>query len=126
LLCQASIREGEERFVTEETVAEGIRRALWNTSSSTSMDVMEFVLRYLPLLPVNNDNNDNNDNKSHANTTTTASTSLPLPLRLMAERAQMRLLEDALYDACENEGDEELVESLEIAATNRKSKRTKR
>jgi len=93
-LCQASVKTGtatdaqlEERVYCNETAAEAIRRAVYSTAPNGPIDVFEFVCS-LPLLP-------------------TQSTTL-------ASRAKLRLLEDAMYDACENEGEEELVQDLKL------------
>jgi len=102
LLCQADIfvrqstNELEERVYTDESVAEALRRAVWGTNPEP-LDVLDFVLQ-LPVLPCTK--------------TSTASTATTTPL---ADRAQLRLLEDAMYDACEREGDDELVEAMEIS-----------
>lgn len=115
LLCEAHIRPGRERYRTDPDAAEGIRRALWSASATTVasgssvgddggaavLDVFDFLLQCVPLLPV--------PPSPNSAVTTTTTTTTPL-----AERAQLRLLEDAMCDACEREGDEALVEDLSL------------
>lgn len=97
ILCQATIEkkpdELEERVYTAEVVAEGVRRAVWSSAEST-MDVLDLVIQYFPLLP----------SKASRLSLTTA----------LADRAQLRLMEDVMCDACEKEGEDELVSDLAI------------
>ena len=103
-LCQASIKTGaitaqcceidnsnsshlEERVFCNETTAEAIRRAVYSTGPNGPIDVFELVCS-LPLLPSRYTG--------------------------LANRAKLRLLEDAMYDACENEGEEDLVQGLKL------------
>jgi hypothetical protein len=86
----------EERVDVSEPVAEAIRRAIWSSSES-SLDIVEFVLS-MPSLPTM---------EHHTKTNTFATTPL-------ANRAKLRLLEDAMLDACEREGEDGLLEDLSI------------
>jgi len=97
----------EERVYTDEMACEAIRRCVWSATNDT-IDVLDFVLQ-LPFLP----------RKSAATTTATATITTPL-----ADRAQLRMLEDAMYDACEKEGEDELVEGLEISQSQKKKAKT--
>lgn len=90
----------EERVTVSEDICEGIRRAIWPAAESP-LEVAE-VLLHLPFLPTNDQ------------TDLTRTTAL-------ANRAKLRLLEDAMCDACETQGEEELLEELEI--TTKKKKR---
>ncbi|CAB9524176.1 expressed unknown protein [Seminavis robusta] len=90
------VEQLEERVDVNDAVAEGLRRALFSASES-SLDVIE-VLLSLPLLP----------GSAH-----TLSFDCPL-----ADRAKLRLLEDAMFDACEREGEEELIDDLKISTAN--------
>jgi hypothetical protein len=84
----------EERVDVSETVAESVRRALWSLADS-SLDVIEVILA-LPSLP-------GTSHKDLIDTTTT-----------LANRAKLRLLEDAMLDECEKEGEGELIRELTI------------
>ena len=96
-LCQVSIKTNnndsnghcqlEERVFCNEETAEAIRRAIYSTAPNGPIDVFDIVCD-LPFLPVH--------------------------LTGLAKRAKLRLLEDAMYDACENEGEEVLVQGLEL------------
>lgn len=95
-LCQASVamrsNQLEERVHCSEVTAEAVRRAVFSTSESP-LDVFDLVCR-LPLLP----------GTAHSVQHTTA----------LADRAKLRLLEDATYDACENDEEDEAVEVLKL------------
>ncbi|KAL3907650.1 MAG: hypothetical protein SGILL_008786 [Bacillariaceae sp.] len=84
----------EERVDASETVAEAIRRSVWSSADS-SLDVIEVILA-LPSLP-------GTLHKDYITATT--------PL---ANRAKLRLLEDAMLDECEKEGEGELIQELSI------------
>jgi hypothetical protein len=85
----------EERVYCAEPVAEGIRRAILSCADS-SLDVFDFVCQ-LPFL-----SSESNDGG----------------LSSLADRARLRILEEATYDACDNEPDDELVEDLRIREAN--------
>jgi len=99
-LAQASIYvnasnfELEERVDVSEIAAETLRRALWSSTSSV-LDVVDVILA-LPSLPC----------RSTDRVTTTTR---------LANRAKLRLLEDAMLDECEKEGDDQLIEDLSIS-----------
>lgn len=106
ILCEARVNvssEGgqlEERVDVTDNVAEGLRRALFSQAES-ALDVVELLLS-LPLLP----------GSAHA------LTSIHCPL---ADRAKLRLLEDAMFDACEREGEDELIDELKISTNDKES-----
>jgi hypothetical protein len=85
----------EERVYCSEPVAEAIRRAIFSSSES-SLDVFDVVCR-LPFL---------------------SSESTGSELSSLADRARLRILEEATHDACDNEPDDELVEYLSIGEPN--------
>ena len=87
--------ELEERVNVSELTAETLRRALW-PSTKSSLDVVEVILA-LPTLPCRS--------TSPGTTGTTR----------LANRAKLRLLEDAMLDECEKEGDNHLIENLIIS-----------
>jgi hypothetical protein len=103
-LCQAAIvilqaqDRLEERVHCDEVTAEAVRRAVFSTAESP-LDVFDLVCR-LPLLPCTT-------TQDLTGSTTTKTTPL-------ADRAKLRMLEDATYDACENEAEDEIVEELNI------------
>jgi hypothetical protein len=98
VLAQASVNTAnnglEERVWTNSDLAEGIRRSIWN-SAEAPIDVLEFVIQYLPLLPC--------VHSVELKQTTS-----------LADRAVLRLLEDAMCEACDREGEEEVLQDLHI------------
>lgn len=105
ILCEArlsvsnsSCAEGqlEERVDVTDNIAEGLRRAVFSQAES-ALDVIEILLS-LPLLPGSAHDLDN----------------IHCPL---ADRAKLRLLEDAMFDACEREGEDEIIDDLKISPT---------
>jgi hypothetical protein len=107
-LCEAHIHvrpgnELEERVRVDDNVAEGVRRSIYSHSEGT-LGLMDLLVS-LPFLP-----------------------SISL-----AQRAKLRLLEDAMVDACEKEGENELLGELALKEEkeedrdkNQLEKRTKR
>jgi hypothetical protein len=98
----------EERVDTAPDVAEAIRRAVF-FAAEDSLDVLEVVLS-LPFLPV----------VKHA-TVLLSKKKKKITTTALADRARLRLLEDAMCDACEQQGEEDMVQDLDIQAT-KKSK----
>jgi hypothetical protein len=100
LVAQAKIKVSEnnleERVNIAEDICESIKRAVWS-SAETTLDVAELFILSFPSLPTT----------SHSNTVITANT-------LLANRARLRLLEDAMIDACEQEGEDQILEDLTI------------
>lgn len=94
IYVNASKFELEERVDVSEKAAEILRRALWSSTTS-SLDIVEVVFA-LPSLPC----------RSTDRVTTTTR---------LANRAKLRLLEDAMLDECEKEGDDQLIEDLTIS-----------
>jgi hypothetical protein len=106
------ISQLEERVHCNQDVAEAIRRAIFSTAESP-LDVFDLVCR-CAILP-----------------STSLASIVPYTTPL-ADRAKLRILEDATYDACENEEDEEIVQDLnierstEVAEQSTKKKKSKR
>mmetsp|Transcript_25006 Transcript_25006/g.54826 ORF Transcript_25006/g.54826 Transcript_25006/m.54826 type:complete len:311 (+) Transcript_25006:149-1081(+) len=102
-LAQASIYvnatkfEMEERVDVSETVAETLRRSLWSSTPSP-LDMVEVILA-MPYLPCRS------AGKKKTATKTTR----------LANRAKLRLLEDAMLDECEKEGEDQIIEDLNIS-----------
>jgi hypothetical protein len=99
ILLQKDSAQLEERVDTSPDVGEAIRRAVFS-SAEDSMDVLEVVFCF-PWLPA----------VKHA----------PALLKkkkttALADRARLRLLEDAMCDACEQQGEEVMVQDLDIRA----------
>ena len=97
----------EERVHCAQDVAEGIRRAIFSKADST-LDVFD-ILMHMPSLPGTID-----DDASSSSSRTGGKTRL-------ADRARLRLLEDAMCDACEQEGEDELLKELDLAGSNEKA-----
>merc|ERR1712157_252770 len=96
LLCEALIQQNygsceadelEERFNVVPEPLEGVRKAIFSHCED-DLDALELLLN-MPYLPRSNS-----------------------PL---AERAYLRLLEDALFDACEREGEDDILDDLNIS-----------
>ena len=123
LLCSASMDtkheqsyHNEERVYCDETIGEAIRRTIYSSSDSV-LDIVDILFR-LPYLPCTD---------SHAVTTTTTPTSgghdgtattTTTTTTKLADRVRLRLLEEATYDVCDNEPDEEIVDDLSIKDNN--------
>ncbi|CAJ1951990.1 unnamed protein product [Cylindrotheca closterium] len=83
----------EERVDVSQPIAEAIKRAVWSSAEST-LDIVDLLLQF-PCLPTS------------MHTDIIATTEL-------ANRAKLRLLEDAMVDACEQEGEDQILEDLTI------------
>ena len=109
-LAQASIYVNTDKFELEErvdvsdTVAETLRRALWSSTKSP-LDIVDMIL-VLPSLPCHN--------SAATNSSSTTTSSSTCTTRL-ANRAKLRLLEDAMLDECEKEGEDQLIDDLSIS-----------
>jgi hypothetical protein len=89
-----SVSQLEERVHCNQDVAEAIRRAIFSTAEAP-LDVFDLICR-CAILP-----------------STSLASTVPYTTPL-ADRAKLRILEDATYDACENEEEEEIVQDLNI------------
>lgn len=111
IMSQNDNHQLEERVDTSPDVAEAVRRAVF-FAAQDSLDVLEVVLA-LPFLPVVKHATvlALSNKKDQRTTSTTA----------LADRARLRLLEDAMCDACEQQGEEDMVQDLDIQSA-KKSK----
>jgi hypothetical protein len=131
----------EERVYCNQDVAEGVRRAVFSRADTT-LDLLD-LLWHFPALPTTTNNNNNNNNNNNGTTaatmvlpdpcttpttnappTTTASSmeqdgnhdSFPATTTTtkLANRAKLRLLEEAMCHACEEQGEDDLVHELKV------------
>ena len=118
-LCEALIQrnratqslELEERVNVDESVLEGIRAAIYSHAED-NLDILELLLNmpYLPriaggcgfIFPLVSSSFTSDD-----------ATTMTI-INELAQRAYLRLLEDAMFDACEKEGEDELLDDLTI------------
>jgi hypothetical protein len=103
LLAHATIQvdgpnDLEERVDVSEDICEAVKRAVWSSAESP-LDVVELLLQ-LPCLPT---------------TTSQAKNATTTPL---ANRAKLRLLEDAMVDACEKVGEDGILDDLKLSNDN--------
>ena len=128
--------ELEERVNVDERVLDGIRTAIYSHAED-NLDILELLLNmpYLPrssggggalILPQSNDakgrggeheGEDINDippSASSSSTTSDEADTIMIIINELAQRAYLRLLEDAMFDACEKEGEDELLDDLTI------------
>lgn len=137
ILCEALIQrnrtpqsclELEERVNVDESVLDGIRSAIYSHAED-NLDILELLLNmpYLPrnvgglTFPNSNDakgqcgeeGEDTNEIPPASFTTDDTDTATTI-INELAQRAYLRLLEDAMFDACEKEGEDELLDDLTI------------
>jgi hypothetical protein len=103
LLAHANIQvdgpnDLEERVDVSEDMCEAVKRAVWSSAESP-LDVVELLLQ-LPCLPTT----------TSSPQTKNATTTTPL-----ANRAKLRLLEDAMVDACEKVGEDGILDDLKLS-----------
>lgn len=115
-LANNSSEELEERVNVHENSLEGVRNALFGHCED-NLDVLELLLSmpYMSRSPTlaksaaaggGRDGGSGEETLQHATTLST-----------LADRAYLRLLEDALFDACEKEGEDELLDDLILSDT---------
>jgi hypothetical protein len=104
----------EERVDVSEEAVEGIRRAILS-QSDCNLTIMEVLLTMPWLATSSTSVGFRSRHKSILNgwDTYLSSTSLDV-FRSACDRAALRLLEDALLDACEREGEEDILEDLNL------------
>lgn len=130
-LCEALIQrnratqslELEERVNVDESILDGVRSAIYSHAED-NLDVLELLLNmpYLPriaggfIFPLCNNakgrGGEVGDPVSSSFTPDDATTMTII--NELAQRAYLRLLEDAMFDACEKEGEDELLDDLTI------------
>lgn len=88
--------ELEERVNVEEGTLQGIKNAIFSQCED-NLDVLELLLS-MPYLPRNEKGIMPNQWQCK-----------------LAERAYLRLLEDAMFDACEKEGEDEMLDDLKLS-----------
>jgi hypothetical protein len=121
LLCEALIQQNskrehdaksrsmkcEERVNVNSECIEGIRNAILSHCED-NLDVLEMLLR-MPYLP-RSDVILNKNEESSSNEKTYQEI-----LQCLSGRALLRILEDAMFDACEKEGEDEMLDDLNIS-----------
>jgi hypothetical protein len=94
----------EQRSYWNENCCAALRTIFYTTAES-SLEVFEFIVRYLPTVIMPHHPQTTSGSSSSQATTTT--------ITKLADRAVLRLLEDATYDACAAEDSDTAEESLE-------------
>lgn len=102
--------ELEERVNVHEESLGGIRNALFSHCED-NLDVLEILLN-MPYLPRSSSGRGVGGGGGSGVETSLQRASA---LSTLAERAYLRLLEDAMFDACEKEGEDELLDDLNIS-----------
>jgi hypothetical protein len=97
--------DNEQRSYWNENCCAALRTILYTTAES-SLEVFELIVRYLPTVIMSHHPPTTTSGSSSSQATTTTITKL-------ADRAILRLLEDATYDACAAEDSDTAEESLE-------------
>ena len=98
------VDELEERVNVDEGTLQGIKNAIFSQSED-NLDVLEILLN-MPYLPrLSSPSSDNDEEVTTPNQWRSK----------LANRAYLRLLEDAMFDACEKEGEDELFDDLNIS-----------
>ena len=91
--------ELEERVNVHDETLEGIRNAVFSHTED-NLDVLELLLS-MPYLP---------------RTAATICNGQERTLLVLGDRAYLRLLEDAMFDACEKEGEDDMLDELNISS----------
>ena len=97
--------ELEERVNVEEGTLQGIKNAIFSQCED-NLDVLELLLNMPYLQRSSSSSSPLDDDKE------TVSNQWQCKL---ADRAYLRLLEDAMFDACEKEGEDELLDDLKLS-----------
>ena len=123
--CQRSTTSGgggelEERVNVNDGTLEGIRNALFSHTED-NLDVLELLLN-MPYLPRSCRGNGDGSSATTFTQGTGYSNSQTKTRDMLGDRVYLRLLEDAMFDSCEREGDDDMLDDLNIssdhAATN--------
>eukprot|EP00984_Skeletonema_dohrnii_P030399 scaffold21815_cov157-Skeletonema_dohrnii-CCMP3373.AAC.2 len=102
-----NVDELEERVNVEDGTLQGIKNAIFSQSED-NLDVLEILLN-MPYLPRSSSPSSDNDRGDAV---------LNQWSSKLADRAYLRLLEDAMFDSCEKEGEDELLDDLNISGSN--------
>jgi len=120
MICEALLYSQDNKIVQErvdvsEDSTEGIRRAIFSQADG-NLAMMEFILAmpYLPQRAFCKSSPSHLIRDDSEGSYGNAIVSL-LPLCPLANRTKLRLLEDAMVDACEKEGEDELLDDLVIS-----------
>mmetsp|Transcript_52825 Transcript_52825/g.78319 ORF Transcript_52825/g.78319 Transcript_52825/m.78319 type:complete len:191 (+) Transcript_52825:417-989(+) len=104
---QRQVHSREERVNVSEDALEGVRRSVLSMTEC-NLSVLELCLA-MPWLPRNSDKNFILQGADVCHNSVSSE-----ELMLCADRAALRLLEDALFDACEKEGEEDMLDDLNL------------
>ena len=106
--------ELEEQVNVDEVTLDGIRNAILSHAED-NLDVLELLLN-MPYLPRRSFPLSEGDGPvGCVNVGPTMNTAGTMAIHDLAQRAYLRLLEDAMFDACEREGEDELLDELSIS-----------
>mmetsp|Transcript_507 Transcript_507/g.1018 ORF Transcript_507/g.1018 Transcript_507/m.1018 type:complete len:412 (-) Transcript_507:90-1325(-) len=108
--------ELEERVNVHEGTLEGIRMALFSHCDN-NLDVLELLLN-MPYFPRSTKSTTLATTMDKSISESIYTDATKHSMIMLAERAYLRLLEDAMFDACEREGEDELLDDLNISDVN--------
>ena len=109
----ASTPSVEERVDVSEDALEAIHRAILS-HTDCNLTVLEMILS-MPWIPCSSHGTVSGSVASSWNTCLTDTSAMSSRyLQGARDRAVLRLLEDALFDACEREGEEEMLDDLTL------------
>ena len=124
VLCEAVIQQStnstnqlEERVNVNEDVLSGIKNAIFSHVED-NLDVFDLLLS-MPYLPRSSER-DGLDDSAVPNTIQGSEPSTSKVCGMLGDRAYLRLLEDAMFDACEKEGEDEILDDLNISCASAK------
>lgn len=121
VLCEAVIQQStnctnqlEERVNVNEDVLSGVKNAICSLVEG-NLDVFDLLLSmpYLPRLE-----RDGPLDSAVPNTIQGSESETSKVHDMLGDRAYLRLLEDAMFDACEKEGEDEILDDLNISCGN--------
>lgn len=123
LLCEALIQHNngtdddqsnakcEERVNVNSELIEGVKNAILSQCEG-NLDVLELLLNF-PYLPRAFKKEDQSE--SSCNNSISSSKGSEGTIQFLSSRAFLRILEDAMFDACEKEGEDEMLDDLNIS-----------
>lgn len=106
--------ELEERVNVQESTLEAVRHAIFSHTED-NLDVLDILLS-MPYLPRSSSRGGGGSGVAMDGTSGNAK--YATALSTLADRAYLRLLEDAMFDACEREGEDEMLDDLNISDGN--------